>query len=172
SEMRARGANVTDIVVLVVAADDGLMPTTLEAIDHCKAAGVTIIVAINKVDLPRADLHKVKGQLQEIGLTPEDYGGTTICVEVSAKTGQGLDTLFEMVHLQAEVLELKANPGGPARGVVIEARTEAGKEPTATVLVQSGTLDVGDSFICGVVWGKVKALLDHQRKRLPLAGPS
>ncbi len=172
SEMRARGANVTDIVVLVVAADDGLMPTTLEAIDHCKAAGVTIIVAINKCDLTRADIHKVKGQLQDIGLTPEDYGGTTICVEVSAKTGQGLDTLFEMIHLQAEVLELKANPGGPARGVVIEARTEAGKGPTATVLVQSGTLDVGDSFICGVVWGKVKALLDDQRKRIPNAGPS
>ncbi len=172
SEMRARGANVTDIVVLVVAADDGLMPTTLEAIDHCKAAGVTIIVAINKCDLARADIHKVKGQLQDIGLTPEDYGGTTICVEVSAKTGQGLDTLFEMIHLQAEVLELKANPGGPARGIVIEARTEAGKGPTATVLVQSGTLDVGDSFICGVVWGKVKALLDDRQKRVPSVGPS
>lgn len=172
SEMRARGANVTDIVVLVIAADDGLMPTTFEAIDHCKAAGVTIIVAINKCDLARADLHKVKGQLQEVGLTPEDYGGTTICVEVSAKTGQGLDTLFEMIHLQAEVLELKANPGGPARGIVIEARTEAGKGPTATVLVRSGTLDVGDAFICGVVWGKVKALLNDQQKRITSAGPS
>ncbi len=172
SEMRARGADVTDIVVLVVAADDGLMPTTLEAIDHCKAAGVTIIVAINKCDLARADIHKVKGQLQDIGLTPEDYGGTTICVEVSAKTGQGLDTLFEMIPLQAEVLELKANPTGPARGTVIEARTEAGKGPTATVLVQSGTLDVGDAFICGVVWGKVKALLDDGQKRVPSAGPS
>jgi translation initiation factor IF-2 len=172
SEMRARGANVTDIVVLVVAADDGLMPTTFEAIDHCKAAGVTIIVAINKCDLPRADLHKTKGQLQEVGLTPEDYGGTTICVEVSAKTGQGLDTLFDMIHLQAEVLELKANPAGPARGTVIEARTEAGKGPTATVLIQSGTLDMGDSFICGVVWGKVKALLDDRQKRIQSAGPS
>ncbi len=172
SEMRARGANVTDIVVLVVAADDGLMPTTLEAIDHCKAAGVTIIVAINKCDLDRADIHRVKGQLQDIGLTPEDYGGTTICVEVSAKTGQGLDTLFEMIHLQAEVLELKANPSGPARGIVIEARTEAGKGPTATVLVQSGTLDVGDAFICGVVWGKVKALIDDRGKRTPSVGPS
>ena len=172
SEMRARGANVTDIVVLVVAADDGLMPTTLEAIDHCKAAGVTIIVALNKCDLPRADLHRAKGQLQDVGLTPEDYGGSTICVEVSAKTGQGLDTLFEMIHLQAEVLELKANFEGPARGIVIEARTEAGKGPTATVLVQSGTLDVGDSFICGVVWGKVKAILDDKQKRVPSAGPS
>ncbi len=172
SEMRARGADVTDIVVLVVAADDGLMPTTLEAIDHCKAAGVTIIVAINKVDLDRADIHKVKGQLQDVGLTPEDYGGTTICVEVSAKTGLGLDTLFEMIHLQAEVLELKANTKGPARGIVIEARTEAGKGPTATVLVQNGTLEVGDSFICGVVWGKVKALLDDRGQRLKSAGPS
>jgi len=172
SEMRARGANVTDIVVLVVAADDGLMPTTHEAIDHCKAAGVTVIVAINKCDLPRADIHKAKGQLQEVGLTPEDYGGGTICVEVSAKTGQGLDTLFDMIHLQAEVLELKANPGGPARGIVIEARTEAGKGPTATVLVQSGTLDVGDAFICGGVWGKVKALLDDRGKRIASAGPS
>jgi small GTP-binding protein len=172
SEMRARGANVTDIVVLVVAADDGLMPTTLEAIDHCKAAGVTIIVALNKCDLPRADLHRAKGQLQDVGLTPEEYGGSTLCVEVSAKTGMGLDTLFEMIHLQAEVLELKANFEGPARGIVIEARTEAGKGPTATVLVQSGTLDVGDSFICGVVWGKVKAILDDKQKRIPSAGPS
>lgn len=172
SEMRARGAHVTDIVVLVVAADDGLMPTTYEAIDHCKAAGVTIIVAINKCDLDRADIAKVKGQLQENDLAPEDWGGTTICVEVSAKTGKGLDELFEMIHLQAEVLELKANPDGPARGVVIEARTEAGKGPTGTVLVQSGTLKVGDAFICGVVYGKVKALLDDGQKRVPSAGPS
>ena len=172
SEMRARGANVTDIVVLVVAADDGLMPTTFEAIDHCKAAGVTIIVAINKVDLARADVNRVKGQLQENGLTPEDWGGSTICVEVSAKAGTGLDTLFEMIHLQSEVLELKANPEGPARGIVIEARTEAGKGPTGTVLIQSGTLNVGDAFICGVTYGKVKALLDDKRKRVDSAGPS
>ncbi len=172
SEMRARGANVTDIVVLVVAADDGLMPTTLEAIDHCRAAGVTIVVAINKVDIPRADVDRVKRQLQEIDLAPEDWGGSTICVEVSAKTGQGLDDLFEMIHLQAEVLELKASPEGPARGVVIEARTEAGKGPTGTVLVQSGTLRVGDAFICGVVSGKVKALLDDCGQRLDSAGPS
>lgn len=172
SEMRARGANVTDIVVLVVAADDGLMPTTFEAIDHCKAAGVTIIVAINKVDLARADVNRVKGQLQETGLTPEDWGGSTICVEVSAKAGTGLDELFEMIHLQSEVLELKANPEGPARGIVIEARTEAGKGPTGTILVQSGTLNVGDAFICGVTYGKVKALLDDNRKRVNSAGPS
>ena len=172
SEMRARGANVTDIVVLVVAADDGLMPTTFEAIDHCKAAGVTIIVAINKVDLARADVMRVKGQLQENGLSPEDWGGSTICVEVSAKSGKGLDELFEMIHLQSEVLELKANPEGPARGIVIEARTEAGKGPTGTVLIQTGTLNVGDSFICGVMHGKVKALLNDERKRVDSAGPS
>jgi len=172
SEMRARGANVTDIVVLVVAADDGLMPTTFEAIDHCKAAGVTIIVAINKVDLARADVMRVKGQLQENGLSPEDWGGSTICVEVSAKAGTGLDDLFEMIYLQSEVLELKANPEGPARGTVIEARTEAGKGPTGTVLIQSGTLRVGDAFICGVMHGKVKALLNDERKRVDEAGPS
>lgn len=172
SEMRARGANVTDIVVLVVAADDGLMPTTLEAIDHCKAADTTVIVAINKCDLPRADIHKVKGQLQDIGLTPEDYGGSTPCVEVSAKTGQGLDDLFDLISLQAEVLELKANTSGPARGKVIEARTEAGKGPTATVIIQSGTLKVGDAFICGSVWGKVRALLNDQQERISEAGPS
>ena len=172
SEMRARGAHVTDIVVLVVAADDGLMPTTFEAIDHCKAAGVTIIVEINKVDLARADVMRVKGQLQENGLSPEDWGGSTICVEVSAKAGTGLDDLFEMIYLQSEVLELKANPEGPARGTVIEARTEAGKGPTGTVLIQSGTLRVGDAFICGVMYGKVKALLNDERKRVEFAGPS
>lgn len=172
SEMRARGADVTDVVVLVVAADDGLMPTTYEAIDHCRAAGVTIIVAINKVDLVRADIMKVKGQLQEANLTPEDWGGTTICVEVSAKTGVGLDDLIEMIHLQSEVMELRANPTGPARALVIEARTEAGKGPTGTVIVQSGTLRVGDSFICGYQSGKVKALINDRGQRIPEAGPS
>jgi translation initiation factor IF-2 len=172
SEMRARGADITDIVVLVVAADDGLMPTTFEAIDHCRAAGVTIIIAINKVDLPRADVDKVKGQLQENDLTPEDWGGETICVEVSAKEGTGLDALFEMIHLQAEVLELKSNPEGAARGIVIEARTEPGKGPTATVVVQTGTLDVGDAFICGNHHGKVKALIDDTGARTQGAGPS
>ncbi len=172
SEMRARGADITDIVVLVVAADDGLMPTTFEAIDHCRAAGVTIIIAINKVDLPRADVDKVKGQLQENDLTPEDWGGETICVEVSAKEGTGLDALFEMIHLQAEVLELKSNPEGAARGIVIEARTEPGKGPTATVVVQTGTLDVGDAFICGNHHGKVKALIDDTGARIQGAGPS
>ncbi len=172
SEMRARGADITDIVVLVVAADDGLMPTTLEAIDHCRAAGVTIIVAINKVDLDRADVNKVKGQLQEHELAPEDWGGNTICVEVSAKEETGLDELFEMIHLQSEVLELKSNPEGPARGIVIEARTEAGKGPTATLVMQSGTLSVGDAFICGNQFGKVKALLNDAGVRIKEAGPA
>jgi len=172
SEMRARGANVTDIVVLVVAADDGLMPTTFEAIDHCRAAGVTIIVAINKIDLDRADPNKVKGQLQENDLSPEDWGGETIVVEVSAKDGTGLDDLFEMIHLQAEVLELKANPEASARAIVIEGRTEPGKGPTATAVVQSGTLKNGSAFICGEEYGKVKALVDDQGKRLKEAGPA
>lgn len=172
SEMRARGADITDIVVLVVAADDGLMPTTFEAIDHCKAAGVTIIIAINKVDLDRADVNKVKGQLQENGLAPEDWGGETICVEVSAKEGTGLDDLFEMIHLQSEVLELKANDDGAARGTVIEARTEAGKGPTATVIIQSGTLATGEAFICGSQFGKVKALINDLGERIKSAGPS
>jgi len=172
SEMRARGAHVTDIVVLVVAADDGLMPTTFEAIDHCRAAGVSIVVAINKVDLPRADVNKVKGQLQENELAPEDWGGTTLCVEVSAKEGTGLDELFDAIHLQAEILELKANAEGPASGVVIEARTEPGKGSTATVVVQSGTLRAGDSFICGNQYGKIKALLNDIGERLEEAGPA
>ncbi len=172
SEMRARGANVTDIVVLVVAADDGLMPTTFEAIDHCRAAGVTIIVAINKIDLDRADLNKVKGQLQENDLAPEDWGGSTICVEVSATEGTGLDDLFEMIHLQAEILELKADPVATARGIVIEARSAAGKGPTATIIVQNGTLKVGDAFICGSQYGKVKALVNDGGERVKEAGPA
>ncbi|MCB1093104.1 MAG: translation initiation factor IF-2, partial [Verrucomicrobiae bacterium] len=172
TEMRARGANITDIVVLVIAADDGIMPTTLEAIDHCKAADVTIVVALNKVDLPRADVNRVKAQLQEKGLSPEDWGGTTLCVEVSAKTGQGLDELFDSVCLQAEVLELKANPSGPARGVVIEARSEPGRGPTATVIIQSGTLKIGAPFICGKYYGKVKALVDDRGARITDATPS
>ena len=169
--MRARGANVTDIVVLVVAADDGLMPTTLEAIDHCRAAGVSIIVAINKIDLDSADLNKVKGQLQEKELAPEDWGGNTLCAEVSAKEGTGMDDLFDLIGLQAEILELKGNPTATARGAVIEATSAPGKGPTATIIVQSGTLTLGVPFICGQHFGKVKAMLNDTGDRIKEAGP-
>ncbi len=172
TEMRARGANITDIVVLVIAADDGIMPTTLEAINHARAAGVTLMVAINKIDLPRADLNKVIGQLQEHDLTPEDWGGSTICVQTSAKDGLGIDDLLDMIALQAEVLELRANPEGDARAIVIEASTKAGKGATASVIVQTGTLKVGDPFICGSFSGKVKLLLDDRNGQLKGAGPS
>lgn len=172
TEMRARGVNVTDIVVLVVAADDGLKPTTLEAIDHARAAGVEIIVALTKIDLDRADVNRVKAQLQEKELAPEDWGGNTICVEVSAKEDLGLDDLLEMINLQAEVLELKADPNASARGTVIEAKVEPGKGATATVIIQSGTLNVGDAFICGDLSGKVKALINDQGKRIKSAGPA
>ncbi len=171
SAMRARGANVTDIVVLVVAADDGLMPTTLEAIDHCRAAGVSIIVAINKIDLDSADLNKVKGQLQEKELAPEDWGGNTLCAEVSAKEGTGMDDLFDLIGLQAEILELKGNPTATARGAVIEATSAPGKGPTATIIVQSGTMTLGVPFICGQHFGKVKAILNDTGDRIKEAGP-
>jgi len=170
--MRARGANVTDIVVLVVAADDGIMPQTKEAISHAKAAKAPIMVAINKIDLPTANLDRVKGQLQEAGLTPEDWGGETICVPVSATKGDGIDDLLEMMLLQAEVLELKSNPNAPARGRVIEAQMEAGRGPTASVIVQFGTLKQGDAFICGDYYGKVKSMLDDHNQQLKAAGPS
>lgn len=172
SEMRARGANVTDIVILVVAADDGLMPTTLEAIDHCRAAEVPMIVAINKIDLPTADLNKVKGQLQEKGLAPEDWGGETLCVEVSAKEGTGLDDLFDTIILQSEIMELKANQEGPARAIVIEAKSEAGKGPTASVIVQSGTLKQGCPFVCGNHYGKIKGMVTDAGERIKTANPS
>ena len=171
--MRARGANVTDIVVLVVAADDGLMPQTLEAISHAKAAPhVKIIVAINKIDLPGANIDRVKKQLQEKGLQAEDWGGETIVAPVSATKGTGIDHLVEMMALQAEVMELKASPTATARGTVIEAQVEAGRGPTATVIVQMGTLKIGDPFISGDYSGKVKSLIDHQGKPLKEAGPS
>jgi translation initiation factor IF-2 len=170
--MRARGANVTDIVVLVVAADDGLMPQTIEAINHAKAAKVTIMVAINKVDLPSANIDKVKAQLQEQGLVPEDWGGETICIPVSATKGIGIDDLLENMAIQAEVLELKANPGDDARCTVIEAQVEAGRGPTATVIVNTGTLRVGQPFICGNYWGKVKQLIDDLGKPVKEAGPA
>ena len=171
--MRARGANVTDIVVLVVAADDGIMPQTLEAINHAKAAPhVKIMVAINKIDLPSANIDKVKKQLQEHGRTPEDWGGETIVCPVSATKGTGIDHLLEMIALQAEVMELKASPTATPRGTVIEAQVEAGRGPTATVIVQMGTLRIGDPFICGDYSGKVKSLLDDSGKPVKEAAPS
>jgi translation initiation factor IF-2 len=171
--MRARGANVTDIVVLVVAADDGIMPQTSEAINHAKAAPhVKIMVAINKIDLPSANVDKVKKQLQEQGLSPEDWGGETIVCPVSATKGTGIDHLLEMIALQAEVMELKASPTATPRGTVIEAQVEAGRGPTATVIVQMGTLKIGDPFICGDYSGKVKSLLDDRGKPVKEAAPS
>ncbi|MFH1067060.1 MAG: translation initiation factor IF-2 [bacterium] len=170
--MRARGANVTDIAVIVVAADDGIMPQTLEAIRHAQAAKVAIMVAINKIDMPGANVDKVKGQLQEKGLVPEDWGGQTICCPVSATKKVGIDKLLEMIQLQAEVLELKAQPTGDARGTVIEAQVEQGRGSTATVLVRQGTLKTGDAFICGPFWGKAKALVNDLGKNVKEAGPS
>ena len=170
--MRARGANVTDIVVIVVAADDGLMPQTLEALSHARAAKVTIMVAINKVDLPSANVDRVKAQLQDKGLVPEDWGGDTVCCEVSAATGQGIDHLLEMMLLHAEMLELKANPHQKARANVIEAQFEAGRGPTTTVIVNTGTLNVGDTFLCGNYWGKVKQLINDLGQPIKKAGPA
>src|SRR6266853_972753 len=171
--MRARGANVTDIVVLVIAADDGIMPQTIEAINHAKAAPhVKIMVAINKIDLPSANIDKVKKQLQERELAPEDWGGETIVCPVSATKGTGIDHLLEMMTLQAEVMELKASPTARPRGTVIEAQVEAGRGPTATIIVQMGTLRVGEPFICGDYSGKVKSLLDDRGQPIKKAGPS
>jgi len=158
--MRARGANVTDVVVLVVAADDGIMPQTIEAIDHARAAGVTIVVAINKIDKPGADVDRVKQELQKHDLAPEEWGGKTICVGVSAKTGEGIDDLLEMLLLESEILELKANADKPASGVVIEAHLSKGRGPVATLLVQNGTLRKQDVIITGKYYGRVKAMLD------------
>jgi len=170
--MRARGANVTDIVVLVVAADDGIMPQTIEAIDHARAAGVTIVVAINKIDKQNINLDRVKKQLAEQNLTPEEWGGKTITVGVSAKTGQGIDTLLEMLLLEAELLELKANPEKPATGIVIEAELSKGKGPVATVLVSNGTLKTGDMVLVGLNYGKIKAMLDDKGRRVTEAAPA
>ncbi len=170
--MRSRGANITDIVIVVVAADDGLMPQTHEAINHAKAAGVPIVVAINKVDLPGADVDKVKRQLAEVGLTSEDWGGSTITVEVSAKQETGIKKLLEMILLEAEMLELKANPDRIAKGVVIESKLSKGSGPTATILVQNGTLHLGDVFVCGLTHGKVKSMINDRGERVKKAGPS
>jgi len=172
TKMRARGANVTDIAILVVAADDGIMPQTIEALNHAKAAQVPIIVAINKCDLPSANADRVKKQLQEHGLNPESWGGDIITVEVSATTKKGIDTLLEMILLQAEIMELKASPKVPAKGNVIEAQVEPGMGPTATVLVRKGTLRVGDSVVCGPYWAKIRALIGDKGQRLKEAPPS
>lgn len=170
--MRGRGAKITDIVILVVAADDGVMPQTIEAINHAKAASVPIIVAINKIDKPGANSDRVKNALSEHGLISESWGGDTIMVEVSAKEKTGLDTLLEMILLQSEVLELKADPHRLAKGVVVEAKLERGRGPVATVLVQSGTLRVGDVFVVGIFSGKVRALITHTGAKVLEAGPS
>jgi translation initiation factor IF-2 len=170
--MRARGADVTDIVILLVAADDSVMPQTVEAISHARNAGVPMVVAINKVDLPAADPNRVKQQLLQHGVNVEDFGGDVLSAEVSAKTGKGIDDLLEKVLLQADMLELKANPDRDALGAVIEAQLDVGKGPVVTVLVQRGTLRVGDSFICGLYDGRVRAMLDERGHPVDEAGPA
>lgn len=170
--MRSRGASITDIVVLVVAADDGVMPQTVEAIDHARSAGVPIIVAINKIDRENADIERVNRELSDVGLMPEEWGGDAIFVKVSAKEKKGIDELLEMILLQAELLELKANPTAMAKGRVIEARLDSGRGAIATVLVENGTLHTGDTVVCGVRYGKVRAILDDRGGRIEEAGPS
>lgn len=170
--MRARGAGITDIVVLVVAADDGIMPQTQEAIDHARAAGVPIIVAINKIDKPQANLDMVKKQLSEAHLAAEDWGGKTITVPVSAKTGAGIDNLLEMILLQAEVMELKANPNRFARGVVVEAKMAKGRGPVATLLVQNGTLHLNQNIIVGNLYGKIRAMLNDRAQAVTAVAPA
>jgi translation initiation factor IF-2 len=170
--MRARGARVTDLVILVVAATDGLMPQTIEAIEHSKAAGVPIVVAINKCDLPGANPQQVRQRLMEHELVAEEFGGDTITVEVSATKGTGLDKLLEMIHLQSELLELRADPNQRASGIVIEAQLDKGKGPVATVLVQGGTLRRGDIVVVGTSWGRIRAMDDEHGERVKEAGPS
>ena len=170
--MRARGAQITDLVILVVAADDGVMEQTREAINHARAANVPIIVAINKIDKPGANPDRVMRELSELGLQPEEWGGDTICAKVSAKTHQGLDELLELLALQSEVMELKANPNKPARGHIIEAKLDKGRGPVGTVLIQEGTLHQGDYFVCGTFSGRVRAMFNDQGKKVREAGPS
>ena len=170
--MRARGAQVTDIVILVVAADDGIMPQTKEAINHCKAADVPMIVAINKIDRPGANVDRVKQELTEHGLVSEDWGGDTICVPVSAKTGENLESLLEMVLLTAEMQELKADPNRKAKGTVIEAKLDKGRGAVASLLIQNGTLNVGDSILVGSTYGRIRAMFDDRGKKIKSAGPS
>jgi len=172
TEMRARGAQVTDIVIIVIAATEGIMPQTVEAIEHAKAAGVSIVVAVNKCDLPGANPQAARQRLMDHGLVPEEFGGDTICVDVSAKKKTGLDKLLEMVNLQAEVLELKADPKRRAVGIVLESQLDIGRGPVATVLVQQGTLKAGDAFVVGTCMGRVRALEDEHGKRVKAAGPS
>ena len=169
--MRARGANVTDIVVLVAAADDGFMPQTIEALNHAKAAGVPIIVAINKMDLPDANPDKVLLNMQQNGLTSEEWGGETAAIRVSAKTGQGIQDLLERILLEAEMLELKANPKRPGAAYVLESQLEQGFGPTASIIVKNGTIKIGDPVLCGEYWGKVKNLTDSRGQRVKSAGP-
>jgi translation initiation factor IF-2 len=170
--MRARGAKVTDVVVLVVAADDGVMPQTREAIDHANASNVPLVVAINKIDKANANLDNVKRELSELGLVPEDWGGTTVTVPVSAKKWQNLDQLLEMILLSTDILELRANPKRSASGTVLEAKLDRGRGPVATVLVQDGSLNVGDNFIAGSVVGRVRALIDDRGRPVKSGGPS
>ena len=172
TSMRARGAHVTDIIVLVVAADDGIMPQTIEAINHAKAANVPIVVAINKIDKSDADVERVKQQLSEQDLTPEEWGGKTVCVEVSAIKKQGLDNLLEMLLLETDMLELTVDTSSPAKGTVIESRIDKGKGHVATVIIQEGTLRMGDAFISGICCGKVRALINDKGKRVYEVGPS
>ena len=170
--MRARGAQVTDIAILVVAADDGVMPQTVEAINHAKAADVPIIVAINKIDKPSANIEKIKQELTEHGLVTEEWGGDTIMVPVSAITKEGLDSLLEMINLVAEVQELKANPDRLAKGTIVEAKLDKGRGPVATVLVSNGTLKVSDMIVAGTAYGRVRAMMDDMGKNVEKAGPS
>ena len=170
--MRARGAQVTDITIIVVAADDGIMPQTVEAINHAKAAGVPIIVAVNKIDKPDANAEKIKQELTEYELVPEEWGGDTIFVEVSAKQRIGLEGLLEMILLVAEMNDYKANPNKRARATVIEAELDKGKGPVARILVQHGTLKIGDAFVAGNCFGRIRAMVNDKGRRLKEAGPS
>ncbi|NAU78201.1 GTP-binding protein, partial [Klebsiella pneumoniae] len=172
TSMRARGAQVTDIVVLVVAADDGVMPQTIEAIQHAKAANVPVVVAVNKIDKPEADPDRVKTELSQYGILPEDWGGETQFIHVSAKQGLGIDELLDAILLQAEVLELKAVKEGMASGVVIESYLDKGRGPVATILVREGTLNKGDIVLCGFEYGRIRAMRNELGKEVQSAGPS
>jgi len=168
--MRARGAHITDIVILVVAADDGVRPQTIEAIDHARAAGVPIIVAVNKIDKPNANADAIRTQLTEHNLVAEEWGGKTIMVDVSAKTGEGIDKLLEMVLLQAEMMDLQADPTIRGQGVVIDSRLEKGRGPVATVLIQRGTAEIGDSVVAGTCCGRIRAMTDEYDQPLTTIG--